>query len=298
MDALKPFLTTISSGMTLSAAEATQAFETILAGEATPAQIGAFLMALRVRGETVEEIAGAQVMRRHALAVKAPDHALDTWHGRRRHRTIIFPPPRRWWLRRVACMLPSMATAPCRQTPARLRCWSIWACALISALPRSKTAFAKPYRFHVRTQSSRRHAPCRAGASGTWHQNRVQSAGALVEPAGPAGNYSASSPTVGWSHAHGKHLGSERAWVVHGADGMDELTTTGPSKVAELRKNEVEVFEVNPEDAGLKRSEPSDLVGGTPEENAAALNELLDGAHSAYRDIVLLNAAAGSIYMQ
>ena len=79
MDALKPFLTTISSGMTLSAAEATQAFETILAGEATPAQIGAFLMALRVRGETVEEItAGAQVMRRHALAVKAPDHALDT----------------------------------------------------------------------------------------------------------------------------------------------------------------------------------------------------------------------------
>ena len=79
MDALKPFLTTISSGMTLSAAEATQAFETILAGEATPAQIGAFLMALRVRGETVEEItAGAKVMRSHALAVKAPDHALDT----------------------------------------------------------------------------------------------------------------------------------------------------------------------------------------------------------------------------
>ena len=68
--------------------------------------------------------------------------------------------------------------------------------------------------------------------------------------------------------------------------------TTGPSKVAELRKNEVEVFEVNPEDAGLERSEPSDRVGGTPEENAAALNELLDGAHSAYRDIVLLNAAA------
>ena len=75
MDALKPFLTTISSGMTLSAAEATDAFETILAGEATPAQIGAFLMALRVRGETVEEItAGAKVMRRHALAVKALDN--------------------------------------------------------------------------------------------------------------------------------------------------------------------------------------------------------------------------------
>ena len=89
-----------------------------------------------------------------------------------------------------------------------------------------------------------------------------------------------------------RKLVSERAWVVHGSDGMDELTTTGPSTVAELRKGEVSVFEVTPEDAGLARTKPEDLVGGTPDKNAAALTALLDGEAGAYRDIVLLNAAA------
>ena len=92
-----------------------------------------------------------------------------------------------------------------------------------------------------------------------------------------------------------KKLGSERAWVVHGSDGMDELTTTGPSTVAELRKGEVSAFEVTPEDAGLERAKPEDLVDGTPEENAAAMTALLDGAEGAYRDIVLLNTAAALI---
>jgi anthranilate phosphoribosyltransferase len=89
-----------------------------------------------------------------------------------------------------------------------------------------------------------------------------------------------------------KKLGSERAWVVHGSDGMDELTTTGPSTVAELRKGEVSVFEVTPEEAGLVRAKPQDLIGGTPDDNAAAMTALLDGEAGAYRDIVLLNTAA------
>ena len=89
-----------------------------------------------------------------------------------------------------------------------------------------------------------------------------------------------------------KKLGSERAWVVHGSDGMDELTTTGPSTVAELRKGEVTVFDVTPEDAGLPRAKPEDLAGGTPQENAEAMQALFDGAPGAYRDIVLLNTAA------
>jgi anthranilate phosphoribosyltransferase len=89
-----------------------------------------------------------------------------------------------------------------------------------------------------------------------------------------------------------KKLGSERAWVVHGSDGMDELTTTGPSTVAELRKGEVSGFEVTPEEAGLVRAKPQDLIGGTPDDNAAAMTALLDGEAGAYRDIVLLNTAA------
>ncbi len=93
--------------------------------------------------------------------------------------------------------------------------------------------------------------------------------------------------------AHVLHkLGSERAWVVHGSDGLDELTTTGPSTVAELRKGKVTLFEVEPESIGLPRANAADLVGGDPDTNAAALKELLDAKPSAYRDIVVLNAAA------
>jgi anthranilate phosphoribosyltransferase len=86
-------------------------------------------------------------------------------------------------------------------------------------------------------------------------------------------------------------LGSERAWVVHGG-GMDEMTTTGPTQVAELREGQVRIFQVTPEAVGLPRADLADLRGGEPEVNAKALSDLLDGAKGAYRDIVLLNAAA------
>jgi anthranilate phosphoribosyltransferase len=88
------------------------------------------------------------------------------------------------------------------------------------------------------------------------------------------------------------NLGAERAWVVHGSDGMDELTTTGPTKVAEFKDGAVRVFEVTPEQIGVERARIEDLKGGTPVENATAIGELLGGARSPYRDIVLLNAAA------
>ena len=87
-------------------------------------------------------------------------------------------------------------------------------------------------------------------------------------------------------------VGTEAAWVVHGADGLDELSTTGSSFVAELRNGDIRTFEVSPEDAGLPRAELKDILGGTPEENAEAIHRLLDGAAGAYRDIVLFNAAA------
>ncbi|MBO6636281.1 MAG: anthranilate phosphoribosyltransferase, partial [Parvibaculum sp.] len=90
-------------------------------------------------------------------------------------------------------------------------------------------------------------------------------------------------------------LGAEAAWVVHGSDGMDEITTTGPSTVAELKDGKIRVFEVTPEDAGLPRAAIADLKGGDPKENAAAIRRLFDGEACAYRDIVLLNAAAALI---
>jgi anthranilate phosphoribosyltransferase len=93
------------------------------------------------------------------------------------------------------------------------------------------------------------------------------------------------------AHVLGK-LGTERAWVMHGSDGLDELTTTGPSKVAEWSDGRVRSFEVSPEQVGLKRARPDDLRGGDAATNAAALRALLDGETGPYRDIVLLNAGA------
>jgi anthranilate phosphoribosyltransferase len=87
-------------------------------------------------------------------------------------------------------------------------------------------------------------------------------------------------------------LGAERAWVMHGSDGLDELTTTGPSKVAEWAEGRVRSFEIAPEQVGLKRAQPEELRGGDAATNAAALRALLDGATGPYRDIVLLNAGA------
>jgi len=90
-------------------------------------------------------------------------------------------------------------------------------------------------------------------------------------------------------------LGIEKAWVVHGSDGIDELTTSGPSHVAALENGKVSLFEVTPEEAGLARARPESLKGGDPQHNAQALRGVLDGAPGAYRDIVLLNAGAALI---
>ena len=90
-------------------------------------------------------------------------------------------------------------------------------------------------------------------------------------------------------------LGSEHAWVVHGSDGLDEITTTGATYVAELKGGRVTTFDILPEDVGLKRADAKDLKGGDPETNAKAIRELLDGRTGAYRDIVVLNAGAAFV---
>ncbi len=244
MDALKPFLTTISSGVTLSAAEATEAFEIILAGEATPAQIGAFLMALRVRGETVEEItAGAQIMRRHALGVKAPDHALDTC-GTGGDGTGTYNISTATALVVAACGVHvakhgnralssnSGSSQVLEQLGVRL---DIGPAAIENCILEAGIGFMFAPNHHA---AMRHVGPARQELGLRTVFNLL---GPLSNPAG------ANRQLLGvfsdrWVEpiAHVlKHLGSERAWVVHGHDGMDELTTTGPSKVAELRKNDM-----------------------------------------------------------
>ncbi len=92
-----------------------------------------------------------------------------------------------------------------------------------------------------------------------------------------------------------RNLGSERVWITCGSDGLDEITTTGPTKVVELKDGALRAFEITPEEAGLPRAEPAALKGGDPAFNAAALRQALAGEPGAYRDIALLNAAAALI---
>jgi len=297
MDALKPTLKILSQGDTLSSAQATQAFEILLNGEATPAQIGAFLMALQARGETIDEItAGAQVMRKNAVRVKVPSHALDTCgtggdgSGTYNISTAVA-------IIAAACGA-HVAKHGNRALSSKSGSSEVLE-ALGVRLDLSPTALETciqevgiGFMFAPNHHGATRHVnPSRQELG---FRNIFNLLGPLSNPAG------ADRQLMGvfdekWVEplAHVlKKLGSERAWVVHGSDGLDELTTTGPSKVAELRKGEVTVFDITPADAGLPVADAADLVGGDPTHNAAAMRALFDGEENAYRDIVLLNTAA------
>ena len=297
MDVLKSTLGILQTGRPLTTAEANEAFTIILSGEATPSQIGSFLGMLRVRGETVDEIAaGVSVMRANATKVKAPTHVLDTCgtggdgSGSYNISTAV-----------------ALVAASCGAHVAKhgnralssksgssevLEALGVKLALSPAALEKCINDVGIGFLFAPNHHAAMRHVgPTRQELGFRTIFNLL---GPLSNPAG------ANRQLLGvfakeWVEplAHVlKKLGSERAWVVHGSDGMDELTTTGPSTVAELRKSEVTVFEVTPEDAGLTRAAPEDLAGGTPQENAEALKALLDGAPGAYRDIVLLNTAA------
>ena len=300
MDALKPTLVILQTGRPLTSSEASTAFEVILSGEASPAQIGSFVTALRVRGETIDEIAaGVSVMRANAMKVKTPTHVLDTCgtggdgSGSYNISTAVA-------LVAAACGAyvakhGTLAQSSKSGSSDVLQALGVELNLSANALAQCINDVGIGFLFAPNHHATMRHvAPIRKELGFRTIFNLL---GPLSNPAG------ANRQLLGvfdkqWVEPLAqvlKKLGSERAWVVHGSDGMDELTTTGPSTVASLRKGEVNVFEVTPEDAGLARAKPEDLVGGTPSENAAAMTALLDGEAGAYRDIVLFNAAAALV---
>jgi anthranilate phosphoribosyltransferase len=298
MDGLKPFIAKAASGDSLTPEEARGAFDVMMSGNATPSQIGGFLMALRVRGETVDEIAGAvAVMREKMTRVDAPANAIDIVgtggdnsgsYNVSTCAAFIAPAP--------AQRSPSTATGRCRRNPVRPKRWR--------TRPRSRglTGNDRPLhqgrraRLHVRANASCRHAPRRPKPRRTRYAHDLQPARAAVQ--------SGRRETAGgrrilpeWVEpiAHVlKALDSEHAWVVHG-DGLDELTTTGETLVAELKNGSVSTFTLTPEEVGLPRADMADLKGGDPKHNAAALKDVLKGTRNAYRDVSALNAAAGLV---
>ena len=293
---MKALLGLVAAGQALSRAQAEAAFDIIMSGDATPSQIGAFLMALRVRGETVEEITGAAAtMRAKMLAIEAPEGAIDIC-GTGGDGTATFNISTASQFVLAACGLP-VAKHGNRALSSKCGAADVLAALGVNldadmglvkqALTEAGTCFLMAPRHH----SAMRHVgPTRVELGTRTIFNLL---GPLANPARVKrqliGVFSAA-----WVEPLAevlKGLGHERAWVVHG-DGMDEVTTTGVTQVAELKDGTLRKFEITPEDAGLDRASIDELRGGGAEENAAALRRLLDGEKGPYRDIVLMGSAA------
>ncbi|GMV63075.1 MAG: anthranilate phosphoribosyltransferase [Parvibaculum sp.] len=300
MTDFKTIIARLAEGRPLDATMARAAFETVMSGEATPAQIAAFLMGLRVRGETVEEItAGAIVMRERALRVTAPADAIDivgtggdgigTWNISTAVAIVVAAAgvPVAKHGNRKASSLSGTADA-LQELGVNL---DIDPVTIARCIEQAGIGFMFAQAHH----SAMKHvAPVRAdlGIKTVFNMLGPLSNPALVKR--QLLGVFAAQWVVPFAEAL-RNLGSDSAWVVHGSDGMDEITTTGPSTVAELKDGAIRVFEVTPEDAGLPRASAEDLKGGNPAENAAAIRRLFDGEAGAYRDIVLLNTAAALI---
>lgn len=294
---LKPVLARLSLGERLSEGEAETAFRHIMNGAASEGQIGAFLMALRLRGETTEEIAaGAAVLRERMIPVKAPAGAIDCCgtggDGKGSYNVSTA----------VSFVLAGLGLKVAKHGNRALSSKS-GAADVLAALgvklemPAERIAKAIEeigvgFMMAPLHHSAMRHvAPVRQALGFRTVFNLL---GPLANPAGVrrqlVGVFSKE-----WTEPVAKvlqRLGSEKAWVVHGSDGLDELTTTGVSHVTELDGGRIRSFEVTPEDAGLPRARLADLTGGDAKLNAFALKALLAGEAGPYRDIVLLNAAA------
>ena len=300
MSDLKPFLAKIADGSHLSEADAEAAFDVLMSGAATPAQIGAFLMALRVRGESVEELIGAaRSMRAKASMVTAPEGAIDTC-GTGGDGAGTFNISTAAAIVTAACGVP-VAKHGNRAMSSKSGTADVLA-ALGVNIEASPELIARCLRdanigflFAQRHHGATKHvAPVRQELGQRTIFNLL---GPLCNPAGAKRQLIGvfAHKWIGLIAEALAKLGSDRAWVVHGSDGLDELTTTGVSYVAELNNNTVRLFEVHPEDAGLKRAKPEDLKGSDVVGNAQALKALLNGRGGPYRDIVVLNAAAALV---
>ena len=297
---LRHLIQKVSGGATLSEDEIRSALEQMTAGAATPAQMGAFLMALRVRGETVEEIAGAARMLRAKMnrVEVAPDAIDIVGTGGDSHGTYN--------VSTCAALVAAGAGLRIAKHGNRRVSSKSGASDVLSELG---VKLEVPAGTIARCVSEAGlgflWAPLHHPALKHWAPIRgelgIRTIFNLLGPiCNPAGVKRQVVGVFSWHWvepiAHVlKSLGAEHVWVVHGHDGLDELTTTGATDVAELKDGKVTVFEVTPADAGLAPAKLSDLKGGDEKENAAAIREVLAGKRTPLRDIAVLNAAAALI---
>ncbi len=299
--ALKATLHLLAGGVCLTAAQAEAAFELILSGAATDAQIGAMAMAMRVRGETVAEIIGAaRAMRSRMTPVRVAGESVDTCgtggdgaHTFNISTAVAFV---------VAACGVAVAKHGNRAQSSR--------CGAADVLEALGVNLEVPLEILGRVIQDEKIGFLFA----TQHHGAMRHVAAVRRELGTRTIFNLLGPLCNPANARRQLLGvfapewltplaevlrasgSERAWIVCGEDGLDELTTTTRSLVAELQEDgSIHRFEIEPEQAGVPRALASDLQGGDARENAAALRALLEGVAGPYRDIVVLNAAAALV---
>ncbi len=295
-DALKPLIHAAAEGP-LTRQQAEAAFEILFKGEATPSQMGGLLMAMRTRGETVDEYAAAAaVMRAHCLPVKAPAGAMDiVGTGGDGKGTLNISTA-------TAFVVAGAGVPVAKHGNRNLSSKSGAADALgqmgidvmvgADVVERGLAEAGIGFMMAPMHHPAIKHVMPTRGELGT--RTIFNILGPLTNPAGVKRQLTGafSRDLIRPMAATLQTLGSEAAWLVHGSDGTDELTITGVSWVAAMSGNMITEREIHPEDAGLPVHPFEAILGGSPEDNGKAFRALLDGEASAYRDAVLLNAAA------
>lgn len=296
---LKAHIATVSAGIPLTHDESREAFDIIMSGNATPSQMGGFLMALRVRGESVGEITGAvETMRSKMLRVTAPADAIDivgtggdssgSYNVSTCAAFIVAGsgvPVAKHGNRALSSKSGSADSLAALGVNIDINAAEISTCIMEAGIG---------FMFAPTHHSAMRHVgPTRVELGTRTIFNLL---GPLANPAGVKRQLvGVFSPN--WVEPLAqvlKNLGAEKAWVVHG-DGLDEMTITGTTLVASLDKGVITTFEITPEEVGLARADMAALKGGDGVANAKALRAVLEGERNAYRDISVLNAAGALV---
>ncbi len=303
IDEFKALIGKVATGAALSREESSGAFDRMMSGEATPSQMGALLMGLRVRGETVDEITGAvAAMRAKMLRVDAPANAMDVV-GTGGDASGSYN------ISTCAAFIVAGAGIPVAKHGNRALSSKSGAADVLSSLGvRIDLTPEQVGRCINEAGIGFMFAPAHHPAMKNVGPTRVELGtrtifnllGPLSNPAGVkrqlVGVFSRQ-----WIEPLAqvlKNLGSDSVWVVHGSDGLDEITTSGATYVAALENGKIRTFEITPEDIGLKTVKPETLRGADADSNAAALKSVLDNKESAYRDVATMNAAAALVVAQ
>ncbi len=288
------------AGTALGREQARGVMDQVMAGELTPVQVAGILIALRAKGETVEEMAGfVDSMRAHATSLRVPEEAIDTC-GTGGDRAGTFN------ISTAAALVAAgtgVAVAKHGNRAASSRCGSadvlealgvditLGPSGVEACLQEAGMGFCFAPTFH----------PAMRHAGPARRELGVRTVFNVLGPLANPGRVRRQALGVGASNLAPlmirvlRDLGHERALVFYGEDGLDELTTTGPSHVFQLIDSELSDYELDPAQLGLERSRPEDLLGGTPPENASLIRKILAGEAGPRRDVVLLNAAAAVI---